>query len=120
MPQKQFSKPTQVKPLSCWLQTSNQWLQEAPEGHLHSRFRKFFQVQGKSIPYLTPLLTPHWQWLTSSNIQSKKSTTKKPSGHKPRKDGDVPVNLWDVGAWCDDMPEPEQYEKPCKEANPNL
>ncbi|KAK7913901.1 hypothetical protein PG985_011604, partial [Apiospora marii] len=35
-----------------------------------------------------------------------------------KKKDDVPVELWGVGAWCDGMPEPEEYKKPKKPAQP--
>ncbi|KAK8064447.1 hypothetical protein PG994_007085 [Apiospora phragmitis] len=52
------------------------------------------------------------------HIQAKKTPTTKPSGHKPKKSDDVPVELLGVGAWCDDMP--EQYEGQCSDDNLDL
>ncbi|KAK8121784.1 hypothetical protein PG984_010454 [Apiospora sp. TS-2023a] len=40
-----------------------------------------------------------------------KNPTTKPSDPKSMKNTDVPVELWGVGAWCDDMPEPGQYKQ---------
>ncbi|KAK7987097.1 hypothetical protein PG988_002085 [Apiospora saccharicola] len=54
----------------------------------------------------------------NTDATSSKAKPMKPSDHESKKNNNVPVELWGVGAWCDDMPEPEAYKKP-KKSNPD-